>query len=331
MNSILKLTATVALAGLASTASAAYTGLYIFGDSLSDPGNLAALANPGQVITGNGYIPSAPYASGQFTNGDVWARTFANSLGLGPYGNALAAGGGNFAYGGARVATDGTGLPPSLATQANLFLGATGGMAPAGALYVVAGGGNDARDALTDAATAVAKMQDPSFGIGQAAASYALKTGLIIDQLQAAGARNIIVWDVPNLALAPAVTAQGPGASFLGGLVAQAMNGALNARLSTETGVKLFNLYDIQTAISANPAAYGLVNVRDACGADANCPADLSLYWDGIHPTAAGHALLAQQMAITAVPEPTTWALLAAGLLLIGLRAPQRRRVQAAA
>ena len=332
MNRLLRLGAALALAGAAGLASAAsYTGLYIFGDSLSDAGNLAALTNPGQVVTGNSYIPSAPYASGQFTNGDVWARTFANSLGLGPYGNALAAGGGNFAFGGARVATDGTGLPPSLVAQANLFLSGSGGVAPAGALYVVAGGGNDARDALTAAATAAALSQDPSVAIGQAAASYALKTGQIIDQLQAAGAKNIIVWDVPNLALAPAVTAQGPGASFLGGLVAQAMNGALNARLATETGVKLFDLYGIQSAISASPGAYGLTNVADACGAVANCTADSYLYWDGIHPTAAGHALLAQQMAILAVPEPGTWAMFAAGIVLLTLRQRRRAPAQAAA
>ena len=330
MNSLHKLTAAVVLAGVTGLASAAdYTGLYVFGDSLSDPGNLAALTNAWQVVSGNSYIPSAPYASGQFTNGNVWARTFANSLGLGAYGQALAAGGGNFAFGGARVATDGAGLPPSLATQTNLFLSGTGGVADSGALYVVAGGGNDARDALIAAGTAVAMAQDPTAGIAQAAGNYAFKTGQIIDQLQAAGAKKIIVWDVPNLALAPAVTAQGAGASFLAGVVAQAMNGALNARLSIETGVTLFDLYGIQSAISANPAAYGLSNVSDACGAVANCPANTYLYWDGIHPTAAAHALLAREMSVTAVPEPTTWVLLASGLMLIALRSRRRAPAQA--
>ena len=68
--------------GATATASAQFSQIYFFGDSLTDPGNLALAigTDAGQVITGNTYIPSKPYASGQFTNGDVWAKTFANSM-----------------------------------------------------------------------------------------------------------------------------------------------------------------------------------------------------------------------------------------------------------
>jgi outer membrane lipase/esterase len=323
MNCLRKLTAVVALAGLTGLASAAsYTGLYVFGDSLSDTGNIAKLigSNPGQVITGNSYIPGQPYASGQFTNGDVWVKSFAEMIGLAPYATAALNGGGNFAFGGARTSTDGSGLPPSLTAQAGLFIGKTGGMAPSGALYVVAGGGNDARDALQAAATSA----DPYGVIGAAAWAYAQHTGAIVDSLQAAGAQHIIVWDAPNLALAPAVQAQGSGATFLGGLVSAAMNGALAARLRGEAGVSLFDLFGVQGQIYANPSAYGLSNVSDACGAVVNCNASTYLYWDGIHPTAAGHAILAQAMFITAVPEPGTWALFVGGLLVVGLRSRKR-------
>ena len=323
MNYLRKLSAVVALAGFTGLASATgYTGLYVFGDSLSDTGNVASLigSNAGQVISGNGYIPSQPYASGQFTNGDVWLKSFAEMIGLAPYAVAVRNGGANFAFGGARTSTDGVGLPPSLTAQAGLFLGSTGGYAPGGALYVVAGGGNDARDALQAAATSA----DPFAVIAAAASAYAMNTGAIVDSLQAAGAKHIIVWDAPNLALAPAVNAQGAGATFLGGAVSAAMNGALAARLTGEAGVSLFDLYGIQGLISANPSAYGLSNVSDACGALANCDASSYLYWDGIHPTAAGHALLARQMLISAVPEPGTWALFVGGLLVVGLRSRKR-------
>jgi outer membrane lipase/esterase len=326
MNCLRNLTAVVALASLTGLASAAsYTGLYVFGDSLSDTGNIAAAigSNAGQVIANNGYIPSQPYASGQFTNGDVWVKSFAEMIGLAPYATATLNGGANFAFGGARTSTDGTGLPPSLTTQTGQFLTATHGYAPGGALYVVAGGGNDARDALQAAATA-ATDAGRAAAITAAATAYAVNTGAIVDRLQAAGARNIIVWDVPNLALAPAVQIQGAGATFLGGAVSAAMNGALAARLNGEAGVTLFDLYGIQGQIYANPSAYGLSNVSDACGAVANCNASTYLYWDGIHPTAAGHALLARQMFITAVPEPGTWALFVGGLLVVGLRSRKR-------
>jgi phospholipase/lecithinase/hemolysin len=316
-----------ALAGFTSGSWAlAYSGLVIFGDSLSDAGNVAALvgSDPGQVITGNAYIPSRPYASGQFTNGNVWARSFAGALGLPGGGVASLAGGSDFAFGGALTATDGAGLTPSVLAQANQFLGAVGGVAPGGALYVVEGGGNDARDLLSAAAASA----NPAAVIGAGAVAFAQSAGQIVDLLQAAGAKNILLWDVPNLALAPAVLAQGAGASFLGGQVSLAMNAALAARMASETGLTIFDIYGLQNRIVANPASFGLSNVTDACGAVASCDAAHYLFWDGIHPTAAAHSLIAQDVlaTVTAVPEPATAGLLVAGLVLTGWRVGRRSR-----
>jgi outer membrane lipase/esterase len=326
MNRIGKLAAALALASLAGLASASsYTGLFIFGDSLSDPGNLAnsgVPANPGQVISSNFYIPDSPYASGQFTNGDVWAYSFASALGLAPYAAPAVLHGGNFAFGGARVNKDGTDLPPSLATQTSMFLGGIGTRDLSGDLFVVAGGGNDARDALELAA----KSAKPVDVIAAAAAKYAKQTGDIVDRLQAAGAKNIIVWDIPNLGLVPAIASQGPAATFLGGVTSAFMSGALAARMSDEDGVKLFDVFGLLTQVALKPSVFGLTNVEDACGNPlAACNPSTALFWDGIHPTATVHAILAQQMLLTAVPEPGTWAMLAAGLLLVGLRAGRRQ------
>ena len=336
MNFLRNLAAAAALAGLASTASAV-DGLVVFGDSLSDTGNVAALvgSNPAQVITGNTYIPSQPYASGQFTNGDVWVKTFANAIGLGSFAGPWIPGtGSNFAFGGARVTPDSGDQPPSLQTQQGMFLGnAPGNVAPSSFLYVIEGGGNDARDAL--AAAAVADPVTAAAVIAFAANTYAQEIGAMVDQLQAAGGQDIVVWNVPNLALAPAVTAQGAGASFLAGLVAQAMNTALAARLALESDVLLFDLFGFQNSIAADPGAFGLSNVSDACGAAPNCDPSTYLFWDGIHPTSAGHALLAQEMLeqtalITAVPEPETYALMLAGLgavAMLGRRKKKRAAV----
>ena len=312
-------------AGATTTASAQFSQILFFGDSLTDPGNLALVigSDPGQVITGNTYIPSKPYASGQFTNGDVWAKTFASALGVPLSAQPVPAGGGNYAFGGARVATDGAGLPPSLTTQEGLYLQSHGNSAPGSALYVIAGGGNDARDALAAAASAM----NPGAVIAAAAMSFAQSIGVMVDQLQAAGAQHIVVWDVPDLGLAPAVTALGAGPTFLGTQVSLAMNGALATRLTGEAGVSVFDLFGLQNKIVANPASFGLLNVTDACGAPtAQCNPATSLYWDGIHPTAAGHVLLAQGMlAVVAVPEPSELVLILAGLVAV---ATWRRRAR---
>ncbi|PXW81492.1 putative secreted protein with PEP-CTERM sorting signal [Nitrosomonas sp. Nm84] len=318
MNYFGKFVVAAILIGLTASASARnYSGLYIFGDSLSDSGNIALAigTDPGQIITDNSYIPSKPYASGQFTDGDVWATAFANAIGLAPFVQPALAGGGNFAFGGARVSTDGLDLPPSLITQSGLFLQNTGGAAPHDALYVVQGGGNDARDALT----AIASGADATAVIDTAAVAYAQSINTLVDQLQIAGAERIVVWNVPNLGLTPAIVSQGLQASVLGTQVAVAMNNALADRLANENGVTIFDDFSLVTAAAMNPADYGLTNVTDACGAVLACDPSTYLFWDGIHPTSAGHALLAQQM-IQAIPEPATYALLIAGLLVISMQ-----------
>jgi len=309
-------------AAATTTASAQFSDVFFFGDSLTDPGNLALVigSDPAQVISGNTYIPSQPYASGQFTNGDVWAKTFASALGVPLSGEPALAGGGNYAFGGARVATDGTGLPPSLLAQQGMFLQSVGNVAPASALYVLAGGGNDARDALA----AAASSPNPFSVILGAAQAYAQSVGDLVDQLQAAGAHQIVVWDTPDLGLTPAVTALGAGPTFLGSAVSRSMNRALERRLDGEVGVSIFDVFGLQNDIVADPARFGLVNVTDACGAPtAQCDPATALYWDGIHPTAAGHALLAQGMLVVAVPEPSEVALMLTGLVFI---ATWRRR-----
>jgi outer membrane lipase/esterase len=312
----------LAFASLCSHA-AGFSALYVFGDSLSDSGNnRAVLGNGGasQIVTGNTYIPSLPYASGTYSNGPVWVNSFAAGLGLASFAAPSLGGGGDYAYGGAKTAIDGSflGFPPSVKTQVNSFL-APQATIPASALYVVAVGGNDAR-AVADAIAGGAPV---AATIAAAAATYATEVGNIVDSLQAKGATNIVVWDTPNLGKSPAALAGGPVASGLGTAIANAFNTALAQRMSFETGVTTFDVFGLINTIAINPASYGLSNITDACGAVVGCNASQYLFWDGIHPTAAGHALIASAM-LAAVPEPSSWWMLAAGLTVL-LIARRRR------
>ena len=323
------LAASGALANLPATASP-YTAMFVFGDSLSDTGNAASVvgSDGAQVISGNSYVPSRPYASGQFTNGNVWVNGAAAALGLAPFAQPSAAGGGNFAFGGATVATDGPGIPPSLSLQASFFLGATGNVAPSTALYVIEGGGNDARAGLL----AAAASPNPSLVIASVAAAYATGIHAIVDKLQAAGAQRLIVWNAPNISLAPAVTALGPGASFLASSLVSSMNAALLAALAGENGVSIFDIYGLVTSIAADPSSFGFVNVTDACGAPSNaCDPSTAEYWDGIHPTAFAHSVIADAFIAAAVPEPSTWAMLLIGFAGVGFTAYRRRKLAATA
>jgi phospholipase/lecithinase/hemolysin len=214
------------LASLPATASI-YDSLIVFGDSLSDSGNAAiAVGSAAQTISSNGYVPKQPYIvngfSGTFSNGPVWATDVAKALNV-PLSPSFA-GGTNFALGGS---TSG-----GLVLQANAYFAMTGSLASPTALYVVEGGGNDARDALNTIAGCAGNAACVGATVAATAASFAANIGTIVDGLKAGGAQHIIVWDTPNIGLAPAVTAA--GASGIGSILATQMNLALAAELAGE-------------------------------------------------------------------------------------------------
>src|SRR4051794_37120522 len=76
------------LAPVASALGAPYTGVTVFGDSLSDVGNVFA-------VTGG----TLPYPSGRFSDGPIWIDRLASNLGT-PLQPSVA-GGSNYAFGGA--------------------------------------------------------------------------------------------------------------------------------------------------------------------------------------------------------------------------------------
>ena len=105
-------TALLSLAVLVVAPAQAYSSLFVFGDSLSDPGNNAiALFSPplslaptaSSQITSNAFVATLPYASNTYSNGPVWAQLLAPKLGAGVTANPSLFGGTNFASGGAET------------------------------------------------------------------------------------------------------------------------------------------------------------------------------------------------------------------------------------
>jgi outer membrane lipase/esterase len=342
MSTPLRLIAGTALAFSLLAAPAAeagpFSGLVVFGDSLSDGGNNAAagLINPFQVVTGNGYIAQLAYPqAGTYSNGPVWADRFAQLLGVTL--SISGVGGTNYANGGASTGVDGPiptpggfGYPFSIRTQVQLHLAAVGGTTPSDALYVVAGGGNNARDALQAVATL-----DPTNPLDAAvifstlvAATTEIRDDLdfAVDALRAAGARNIVVWNLPNLGLVPAVDT--PLAKARAEAATRQMSDALSAFFATEPDVTVFDLFGFGSAAAADPAALGLSDVVNACGRpELQATCGTSLWWDGIHPSARAHELIATAMADlldVPVPEPRSVALFAMALLGLAVLARGR-------
>jgi outer membrane lipase/esterase len=129
----------------------------------------------------------------------------------------------------------------------------------------VAGGGNNARDAFAAAAACGGNSLCLGGIIQSAALAFAGDIATILGELELAGAMNIVVWDVPNIGNAPAVESFGPQASALATLIAASMNAAEIATIGGRPGVKLFDLFGVMNKAVADPDAFGLTNVTDAC------------------------------------------------------------------
>ena len=303
----------VAATTVPTAAKAPFARIVVFGTSLSDSGNAFALR--GATSTPPDYqldpllVPGAPYARGglHFSNGATWVEQLARSLGLaGTVRPAFASESPqatNYAVGGARAYNDGKNL--NLGAQVEAFLADVGGAAPSEALFVIEMGSNDIRDAIV-------AFQTGGFPAAQAVLQQAVASiAQNVQVLYGAGAREFLVWLPPNVALTPAIRNLdhvSPGAAQLATALTQAFNGGLNGaltQLSAIPGITIRRLdaYALLTEIVANPQTYDLSNVTDACLTPNVAPfscdrPDNYLFWDGIHPTRAVHAIVASTAAL---------------------------------
>ncbi len=318
----------LALLGHGNAAAEPITSLHVLGDSLSDQGNAA-------LLTG-GAFPPAPYAQ-RASNGPVAVEQLAARLGveLTP----SVAGGTNYAVVGATsgaVAIAGTsppvqtenlaavqyGLPAlggtSLQSQALALLEAGPIVDPAGSLFFVWGGAND-------------------FFLNPSAATAAAGVNNVVTAvttLYAAGARNFLVLNLPDLSSTPAGRAL-PEAQRMGlQMLTVGFNDGLGAAVSQVSAlpsidITLFDTFGFFNDILKDPATFGFSNTTTPCltgnlavgGVMCASPAAY-LFWDSVHPTAAAHRVLGDALADAVVPEPaaSTLLLLSAGVAWVARR-----------
>ena len=325
-------------AGLAITATlaaASYDKMLVFGDSLSDNGNLAA-AVPG-ALAANNYDPfrltDGPTTTPASLITGVTVEQLNSLLGLPVLAPALL-GGNNYAWAFATTATNAPDFPnrvtPGTGTQVATYL-ATHPIADPNSLYVIWAGSNDLGDATTPAAVQAA----------EALAISNLTTQ--ITGLLASGAKNILWFNLADLGLTPGGFLKGPA------MDAQLHASSLQFRTDWNTKIQqlksLFptasitgvDTYGLTLNLFNNPSAYGLTNLTIPAQGQAGINPDQSLFWDLIHPTTKADSILAsyafQQLQISAVPEPSGSLYLGAALFALIVQQlysrRQRRAIQA--
>ena len=255
----------------ATAAAANFSQVIVFGDSLSDNGNISlattpTLQPPLRFTTNPGTL-GIEHVAGQL------GFTLKPSL----------AGGTDYAWGGAGVLTNSPGTPgavPTLTGQVNAFL--AGGAVDRNALYSIWGGANDIFYAATSAGAAATAQQLIAQNVGaqiaqlqaaglppaqvqaltpqitqqvtaaviqqvqaaagvsslmtaeqaQAAVAAAAQQEVkLIGQLQAAGVNNLLVFNLPNVGTTPSALAQGPAGAEALTGLSLIFNGQLNTGL----------------------------------------------------------------------------------------------------
>ena len=339
-----------------------YDNVYVFGDSLSDRGNLAETGFL-QTLAGQSIAnyPNPPSNHDSFTNGPVAVSLLANSYGLaadpslwvtgfkdvhGLFGGLSYVPGTNYAVAGATSQLQevgGTGsTPPSginLPSQIAAYNAATGNLADPNALYTVFIGGNDVRNA---ALNGNGTTQIPAGVQAEVAAVQTLVTE---------GARNLLVVNVPNVGIIPEFAQDNPAEAAAATNYSMLYDTDLATSLNSlnnpaGTRVTQFDLYSYNAQIVANAAQLGFTNTTDRCytatplftGTTSQCGPgavniDQFFYWDSIHPTGRVQALdalgfeaaLAGEANPSPVPEPASLAALLTGVLALGAMVRHRR------
>ncbi|OYD88563.1 GDSL family lipase [Nostoc sp. 'Peltigera membranacea cyanobiont' 213] len=293
--------------------AASFSKFYVFGDSLSDTGNVFA-ATGGLVAPTTAIPQDPPYFQGRFSNQQVWVDYLGDQLGLTPspyitLNPAIPNQGINFAVGGASSGQGNAVVPnaplPGVLEQVGLLtqpiLQANQKLDP-NALYAVWGGANDY--VFGQATNTTQTVQNLSDAVGLLASS---------------GAKNILVFNLPDLGKIPLALATGQSNNLTA--LTNEHNKELAEELDKFSNNPDLNLISVNVSslfnqIQSNPGEFGFQNVTNPCVVGnfqtiisvCSQPNDY-LFYDSVHPTTNAHKLIADTAlaAIEAksVPEPS--------------------------
>ncbi len=277
--------AVLLLLSIPLAAQVPFTEFVVFGDSLSDNGNLYA----GSVAFGLTPTPGPPaYTTGRYTDGTdsvpstsgplgLWIEQLATKLNL-PVPQPFEKGGTNYAVAGALTGTNAFYAPatpsiPYVTDQLGLFMKASP-KPPANALYTFWGGSNDILQGGSPT-TAVANLQGN------------------IDTLATAGAKYFLWVNEPPLGEIPESVDTSNRAALDAASVAYntAWSSAIATLKAAHPGITIIGVdaYSLFEYLVQNPSLYGFANVTAPAQGQAGVDPNTYLFWDGLHPTTVGH------------------------------------------
>lgn len=243
-------------------------GLYIFGDSLSDVGNVSR-------VMGSQYPPTPPYFSGRYSNGQLWVEYLQQQLQLSPKQVV------NLAWGGATAGNNFSSVP-SLLEQVKNFTPIHNVNSQALCLILI--GANDYLYGTTNVVIPIENIVKAISSLSQFGVQYFL-IGNLPDLGQLPATRNSpisnslsVLTNLHNLSLSKSIQ-------------------HLKHQANSELKIIEFDVYSLYKEVKNNPAKFGLNNVDDSCITNSSvcCNPESFLFWDGIHPTGVAHQILGKR------------------------------------
>ena len=146
----------------------------------------------------------------------------------------------------------------NLASQVGAFLATAGSVISGTNLYTIFIGGNDVRTA--------AHTGDETLVTSGVASEFSVLGALI-----AAGAKNLLVVNVPDVGAIPEFTQGYPSQAAAATQDTLNFNSDLSADVATlrstnpAINITLFDLYNFQNSLLANPGSLGITNTTDPC------------------------------------------------------------------
>lgn len=286
----------VAFGSSAVAQNRTFTNQYTFGDSLSDNGN-AYLASGRTINT----LPQN--FGGRWSNGPTFVELLGNNLAIGSTAAPTVKSSMDFAFGGATAVTAVSTVPfPSLPVQLQLFQSHSVAVQKTDLFTVWMG----ANDILNTAAQANPSAMAPAGGAAANATASAIQSLITL------GAKNILVLGMPDIGLTPAGLSSGGGSLLTAGSLAY--NAAFDIRLAAiaasapDVTITRIDAAALIARIQVDFKALGFANATSGLilpasqggGGDPNGYA----FFDGIHPSARTHALLAGIVTEALNPEP---------------------------
>jgi len=276
--------ASLALSPQAEARAQSFSGFYMFGDSMSDPGNLNAV-DPS--------VFGPPNWKGRPSNGPTWADYMPGLLNI-SYNQYF-----NFALSGATIgnSNDATSL------LGPYQLGRVGAI-PNTALVGLNGGGNGISNAILDGSLTSRSGVDPLVQ------KFVGEMSTMVRRLHDKGGRTFLVMNQQDLGEASAIYSYNPTATALASYATRQYNAALTptmTALGKSLGVKIIvvDVIGMNDVAKANQARYGITNwdrpcidwftakPTGACGTTLNKDGTLdapgAVKWDGVHMTTFGH------------------------------------------